>query len=183
MIDNYVLDEALKKKDKEIEKINIKFEDQKKNYEQKIKNLMSSIGMLKADNSNLEMISKDNVRVNIINNMKKELKDKESVINLLRKMIGDEEKVDKYLLKEFGKQGEGRLPSFEDMKIKVRQLEGEILTMKHKLSNSLTKAKTEDNPDNTGVFIKQIEQFKEHNEKLQSELVCLQNDNLTLKVN
>ena len=182
MIDNNVLDEALKKRDKEIEKFNSKFEEQKKSYEKKIKNLMSSITQLKAEKNELETSSKDNVRVNIINNMKNELKDKEIVINILRKLIGDEEKVDKLILKEFGKQGEFRMPSFEDMKIKIRQLEGEIVTLKHKLNSSFTKTKTEESPDNTDIFLKQIEQLKEDNEKLKSEIVMLNNDNITLKV-
>ena len=120
---------------------------------------MSSITQLKAEKNELETSSKDNVRVNIINNMKNELKDKEIVINILRKLIGDEEKVDKLILKEFGKQGEFRMPSFEDMKIKIRQLEGEIVTLKHKLNSSFTKTKTEESPDNTDLFLKQIERI------------------------
>lgn len=183
MIDNNVLDQALKKKDKEIEKINQKFEEMKRNYETKIKNLMGSISQLKSDKAEVENSSKDNVRVNIINGLKKEVKERESVIVLLRKYINDEEKVDKYLLKEFGKQGENRMPSYEELKIKIRQMEAEIFGLKHKLTEKTVKqAKTEEVPDNTGVFIKQIDMLKEEAEKHISECNVLRNENMVLKV-
>jgi hypothetical protein len=183
MIDNDAINQALKKKDKEIEKANQKLEEMKKSYETKIKNLMSSINQLKAEKTEVESFSKDNVRVNIINNLKKDLKDKENVITLLRKLIGDEEKVDKFLLKEFGKQGESRIMTYEEMKIKQKQLEGEIVTLKHKLSEKHNKTSKAEEVDNSAVFIRQIELQKDEIEKINSELTIQINENIILKVN
>lgn len=132
MLDSKILDEALQKKNKEIEKLTTQIEETKKNYEAKIKNCMNAINSLKTQNQNLENTAKDNVRVSIINKLKEERKDQENVIELLRKLIADEDKVDRFLLKEFDKKGGGRIPTYEELKIKIKQLESEIVSLKYK---------------------------------------------------
>ena len=132
MLDSKILDEALQKKNKEIEKLTTQIEETKKNYEAKIKNCMNAINNLKTQNQNLENTAKDNVRVSIINKLKEERKDQENVIELLRKLIADEDKVDRFLLKEFDKKGGGRIPTYEELKIKIKQLESEIVSLKYK---------------------------------------------------
>ena len=132
MLDSKILDEALQKKNKEIEKLTTQIEETKKNYEAKIKNCMNAINNLKTQNQNLENTAKDNVRVSIINKLKEERKDQENVLELLRKLIADEDKVDRFLLKEFDKKGGGRIPTYEELKIKIKQLESEIVSLKYK---------------------------------------------------
>jgi chromosome segregation ATPase len=132
MLESKILDEALQKKNKEIERLLNQQEDTKKSYEAKIKNLMNSINNLKSQNQNLENTTKDNIRVSIINKLKEERKDQEYVIELLRKLISDEDRVDKYLIKEFDKKGTGRIATYEELKIKIKQLESEIVSLKYK---------------------------------------------------
>jgi len=132
MLESKILDEALQKKNKGIEKLANQLEETKKNYEAKIKNYMNAINNLKTQNQNLESTAKDNVRVSIINKLKEERKDQENVIELLRKLIADEDRVDRYLLKEFEKKGGGRIPTYEELKMKIKQLESEIVSLKYK---------------------------------------------------
>jgi DNA repair exonuclease SbcCD ATPase subunit len=130
MIDNEILDQALSKKNKEIEALRRQLDDTKKSYDMKVKNLMNSINGLKTENQTLSNSTKDNVRVNLIKQLKTENTDKEKVITLLRKMIDDDERVDTYLLKEFAKLGDQHIPTYEELKIKIRQLEAEIVSLK-----------------------------------------------------
>jgi hypothetical protein len=138
MLESGILDEALGKKNKEVEKIAIQMEEMKKGYEIKIKNLMKSIEGLKSQKNEIENTTKDNIRVSIINKLKEERKDQEIVISLLRKLIGDEDKVDKFLLKEFDKKGNDHLPTYEELKLKIRQLEADIVSHKYKLMTNTT---------------------------------------------
>lgn len=126
MLQAKVLDQALAKKNKEIDELNKKNEDTKREYEAKVKNLMHSIGALQKQADDLEAKSHENVRVEIIKKLKAERKDQEQVINLLRKFIGRDVEVDKYLIKEFKKSGEQRLLSYEELKIRNKNLENEL---------------------------------------------------------
>jgi hypothetical protein len=132
MLEQQILDEALTKKNKEFDNLKNQYLDTKKNYETKIKNLMSSINTLKSEKTLIETNTKDNIRVNIINKLKEERSDQELIINLLRKLIGDEDKIDKYLTKEFSKKGVQRAPTYEELKIKIKQLESDIVSLKFK---------------------------------------------------
>ncbi len=103
MLTSQVLDEALTKKNKELDKCQRALEDQKKTYEAKIKNLMGSINSLKAESNQIQNDNKDNIRVSIIKKLKQDIKDQEQVIHLIRKLHGNDPQVDEYLLKEFQK--------------------------------------------------------------------------------
>jgi len=142
MLDQQILDEALTKKNKEYENLKNQHLEMRKNYEAKTKNLMNSINLLKSEKTMIETTTKDNIRVNIINKLKEERADQELIICLLRKQIGDEDKIDKYLTKEFSKKGSQRAPTFEELKIKIKQLEAEIVSLKFK---NLTSKKTNTN--------------------------------------
>ncbi len=146
MLDQQILDEALTKKNKEYENLKNQHLEMRKNYEAKIKNLMNSINLLKSEKTMIETTTKDNIRVNIINKLKEERADQEQIIVLLRKMLGDEDRVDKYLIKEFAKKGAQRALTYEELKIKVKQLEAEIVSLKFK---NLT-SKKPNNSNNLG---------------------------------
>jgi len=103
MLTANVLDSALSKKNKELERLQKSLEDQKKSYDAKIKNLMGSINALKAEAQKYEDESKDNVRVGIIKKLNNDIKDQEQVIVLIRKLHGNDKEVDEYLLNEFQK--------------------------------------------------------------------------------
>jgi len=103
MLTANVLDSALSKKNKELERLQKSLEDQKKSYDAKIKNLMGSINALKAEAQKYEDESKDNVRVGIIKKLNNDIKDQEKVIVLIRKLHGNDKEVDEYLLNEFQK--------------------------------------------------------------------------------
>lgn len=145
MLDQQILDEALTKKNKDYEILKNQHLEMRKNYEAKVKNLMNSINLLKSEKSMIENTTKDNIRVNIINKLKEERNDQELIISSLRKLLGDEDKVDKYLTKEFSKKGAQRVATYEELKIKIKQLEAEIVSLKFK---NLTNKNS--NPNNIG---------------------------------
>lgn len=152
MLEKQVLDEALTKKNKEYETLKNQNYEIKKNYDSKIKNLMNSITLLKSEKDNAENSSKDNIRVNIINKLKDERKDQEQIIELLRKLILDEDKVDKFLMKEFTKKGNQRIATYEELKIKIKQLESEIVSLKFKNLTNKNPTNNNNNNFNTSNF-------------------------------
>ena len=145
MEDTKTLNQTIKKQTKEIDLLKKQTDEMKNNYDSTIKNLMGSIDTLKRQNSEYEKMSKDNVRVKIIQDLKKERKDQEQVISLLRKYISNEGEVDEYLLKEFNKNGEQRLYSYEELKIRNKELENKLKKMKLKLENGTKSSKTINN--------------------------------------
>ena len=72
-----VLDQALIKKDKEIELLNERNERMKIEFNAQKKNLMNSIEELKKKSKKLEDESKNEKRVQIINKLREERKDQE----------------------------------------------------------------------------------------------------------
>lgn len=144
-MDETKLNQIIKKQKNEIELLQQNNDEIKHNYDSTIKNLMGSIETLKKQNKEYENMSKDNVRVKIIQDLKKERKDQEQVITLLRKYIANEGEVDKYLLKEFNKNGEQRLLSYEELKIKNKELETKLKKLKLKLENGSKQGKTINN--------------------------------------
>ena len=182
MLETKILDEALQKKNKEIERITNQLEETKKNSDAKIKNLMNAINNLKTQNQNLENTTKDNIRVSIINKLKEERKDQEYVIELLRKLIADEDRVDKYLLKEFDRKGAGHILSFEEQKIKIKQLESEIVSLKYKQLNT-TKIKPiiiEPEIEESKVQLLAVQKFKEQILNYEAKLANLTEENTIL---
>jgi hypothetical protein len=197
MLESGILDEALGKKNKEVDKIAKQMEEMKKGYEAKIKNLMKSIEGLKTQKSEMENTTKDNIRVSIINKLKEERKDQENVIALLRKLIGDEDKVDKFLLKEFDKKGNDHLPTYEELKIKIRQLEADIVSYKYKqMTNTAGKTKFGNSFIGSGTGKKALQKNEEEEDtdqkltfkikesliKYQEKIASLEEENQILKL-
>ena len=140
------MDQALAKKNKEVDVLNERNERMKNEYEAKIKNLMNSIKTLQEKNSQMERESHDNVRVEIIKKLKQERKDQEQVILLLRKYIKDlstdkeqeDLKVNKYLINYFKKNGEQRFLTYEELKIEYEELNKKYQTLKKSKGGSAT---------------------------------------------
>lgn len=138
-----LLSNALEKKNQKIEELTQQLESQKKTYEDKVKNLMNSIKILKERSDKIEKESADNERVNIIKDLRNERRDQENVILLLKKKLNNDVETDKYLIKEFtDKFGNNRIPSYEELKIKIKKLESEIFHLK---KNMEIKKKTIEN--------------------------------------
>lgn len=134
MLEEEILDQAIAKKNKEIDILNERNERMKNEYETKIKNLMNSITTLKKKMSKIEEETHDNVRVEIIRKLRQERKDQQQVILLLRKYIKDlsqdkekeDEKVNKYLITYFNKNGDQRVLTYEELKIKCDEFENKL---------------------------------------------------------
>lgn len=134
MLEEEILDQAIAKKNKEIDILNERNERMKNEYETKIKNLMNSITTLKKKMSKIEEETHDNVRVEIIRKLRQERKDQQQVILLLRKYIKDlsqdkekeDEKVNKYLITYFKKNGDQRVLTYEELKIKCDEFENKL---------------------------------------------------------
>lgn len=186
MLEEGVLNQALAKKNKEIDSLNRKNEEMKREYDAKIKNLMNSIEKLQKQNANMENESHENVRVKIINDLRAERKDQEQVITLLRKFIGKDVEVDKYLIKEFKKNGDQRMLSYEELKMKYNKLESEY--KKYKLNSDKGKEKSYMAPKNkktkmpdSEVQILVVQKFKHQVEEYENQIKDLKEQNESLK--
>ena len=162
MLNENILDQALVKKNKEIDLLNERNERMKSEFNAQKKNLMNSISTLQKKISKLEEESHDDKRVQIINKLKEERKDQEQTILLLRKYIlnisklSKEEEdlnINKYLI-EFRKEkyGEQRYISYEELKIKYDELEKNYMMLK--------KAKGGFAPNSTRSYMKPKEKTK-----------------------
>ena len=162
MLNENILDQALVKKNKEIDLLNERNERMKSEFNAQKKNLMNSISTLQKKISKLEEESHDDKRVQIINKLKEERKDQEQTILLLRKYIlnisklSKEEEdlnINKYLI-EFRKEkyGEQRYISYEELKIKYDELEKNYMILK--------KAKGGFAPNSTRSYMKPKEKTK-----------------------
>lgn len=154
----------------------VNIENIKKSYEEKIKGLMNSISILSKKVEKAEEESKNQIRINIINSLKKERSDQEYIIQLLRKRIGEDSLViDRYLLEQTKlKFGETHVELYEELKIKIRQLEGEVYKLKNKIKIKEDKETKEDKEDK-----------KKNNEdnQIKSSSKTVYKNNYTKKVN
>ena len=198
MLDKDVLDQALIKKDKEIELLNERNERMKIEFNAQKKNLMNSIEELKKKSKKLEDESKNEKRVQIINKLREERKDQEQTILLLRKYIlnlarenkeEEEIKLNKYLI-EYRKEkyGEQRYISYEELKIKYDELEKNYKALrKSKGSGPAThrgymgsKEKSKKIPESE-LQLLVVKRFKNQLDEYDFKIKGLENDNNILK--
>lgn len=195
MLDEEILDQALAKKNKEIDLLNERNEKMKKEYESKIKNLMNSINTLNNKVLKMENESHDNVRVEIIQKLREERKDQQQVILLLRKYIKDlssdkekeDLKVNKYLINNFKKNGDQRVLSYEELKIKYDELENNYKVLKKAKGGSATtrgymksKEKTKKIPDSE-IQLLVVKKFKKQLDEYDEKIKVLEEENSDLK--
>lgn len=195
MLNEDILDQALVKKNKEIDLLNERNEKMKKEYESKIKNLMNSINTLNNKVLKMENESHDNVRVEIIQKLREERKDQQQVILLLRKYIKDlssdkekeDLKVNKYLINNFKKNGDQRVLSYEELKIKYDELENNYKVLKKAKGGSATtrgymksKEKTKKIPDSE-IQLLVVKKFKKQLDEYDEKIKVLEEENSDLK--
>ena len=195
MIEEEVLDQALAKKNKEIDLLNERNERMKNDYEAKIKNLSNSITTLQKKNAKLEEESHDNVRVEIIRKLRQERKDQEQVITLLRKYIKDlstdkeneDLKINKYLITYFKKNGDQRVLTYEELKIKYDELENNYqILKKSKGGNTTTRGymKPKEKPKkiaDSEIQLLVVKKFKKQLNEYDEKIKVLENENSDLR--
>ena len=194
MLEEEILDQAIAKKNKEIDVLNERNERMKSDYEAKIKNLMNSISTMQKKMAQIEEESHDNVRVEIIRKLKLERKDQQQVILLLRKYIknlstdkeNEDEKVNKYLINNFKKNGEQRVPSYEELKIKSEELENKLkksgLAGRPQTTRGFMKSKEKPKkiPDSE-IQLLVVKKFKKQLDEYDLKIKMLENENNDLK--
>ena len=194
MLEEEILDQAIAKKNKEIDVLNERNERMKSDYEAKIKNLMNSISTMQKKMAQIEEESRDNVRVEIIRKLKQERKDQQQVILLLRKYIknlstdkeNEDEKVNKYLINNFKKNGEQRVPSYEELKIKSEELENKLkksgLAGRPQTTRGFMKSKEKPKkiPDSE-IQLLVVKKFKKQLDEYDLKIKMLENENKDLK--
>ena len=190
MLEEEVLSKALAKKNKEIDEVNKKYEDMKRDYESKIKNLMNSINVLQKKSDQIEKESHENVRVDIIKNLRKERKDQEQVITLLRKFIGKNDEVDKYLINEFKKGGDQRMLTYEELKMKYNKIENDYKKLKNGLDGNggansgkgyLKPKERKKKITDSEIQVLVVKQFKRQIGEFDEKIKRLEEENSTLK--
>ena len=95
MLNEDVLNQALVKKNKEVDLLNERNERMKNEFNAQKKNLMNSISTLQKKLEKIETESHSDKRVEIINKLREERKDQQQTILLLRKYILNSAKEDK----------------------------------------------------------------------------------------
>ena len=141
MLNEDILDQALVKKNKEIDLLNERNERMKQKFNVEKRNLSNKINSLQKKMDQIQEETKDDKRVQIINKLREERKDQEQTILLLRKYIlnsvdqenkeEEELKINKYLI-QYRKEkfGEQRYISYEELKIKFDELEKNYMSLK-----------------------------------------------------
>jgi hypothetical protein len=103
--------------------------------------------------------------------LKEERKDQEKIIDLLRKMINDEDKIDRMILKEMEKRGDERerLLTYEELKIKIKNLEAQIFHLKKNstsLKKTINKTKNKEENDEISEMSSPYKILEERNERI-----------------
>ena len=141
MLNEDILDQALVKKNKEIDLLNERNERMKQEFNVEKRNLSNKINSLQKKMNQIQEETKNEKRVQIINKLRQERKDQEQTILLLRKYIlnlvdqenkeEEELKINKYLI-QYRKEkfGEQRYISYEELKIKFDELEKSYMSLK-----------------------------------------------------
>ena len=197
MLNEGILDQALIKKNKEVDLLNERNERMKNEFNAQKKNLMNSITTLQKKMEKIEAETHNDKRVQIINALREERKDQEQTILLLRKYIlgssqnqeEEELKLNKYII-QFRKEkfGEQRYISYEELKIKHDELEKKYMSLrKQKGSGPVSsrgymgsKEKKKKIPESE---IQQlvVKQFKAQLDQYELKIKSLENDNDFLK--
>ena len=197
MLNEEILDQALAKKNKEIDLLNERNERMKSDYESKIKNLMNSITTYQKKMAKMEEESHDNVRVEIIRKLRQERKDQEQVILLLRKYIKDlstdkekeDLKVNKYLINYFKKNGDQRFLSYEELKIQYDELDKSYQALKKSKGGGggtstrgylKSKEKQKKIPESE-IQLLVVKKFKKQLDEYDEKIKVLENENNDLK--
>ena len=197
MLNEGILDQALIKKNKEVDLLNERNERMKNEFNAQKKNLMNSIATLQKKMAKIEEETHDDKRVQIINKLREERKDQEQTILLLRKYIllnsqnkeEEELKINKYII-QFRKEkfGEQRYISYEELKIKYDELEKKFMSLKKQKGSGPvsargymgSKEKKKKIPESEIQHLV-VKQFKTQLDQYDLKIKVLENDNNFLK--
>ena len=169
MIDSEVFDRTLSQRNDEIDSLKRRYESMVDEYEIKVHKLMESINNLKEKNAELEELSHENKKVEVIKNLRNEKKDQDLVISLLRKYVQNDSKIDKYLMKEYKKSNESKYISYDELNQKYKNLENTIKKLKLQIPDEKTIKKKGTKKrrssiymnDDAAIQLKVNEKFKE----------------------
>ena len=192
MLNEDVLNQALVKKNKEVDLLNERNERMKNEFNAQKKNLMNSISTLQKKLEKIETESHSDKRVEIINKLREERKDQQQTILLLRKYIlnsakedkeAEELKLNKYLI-EYRKEkyGEQRYISYEELKIQLDELEKKYQILKKSKGGAPTSTRSYMNPKEKTKKIPESEKkFKNQLNEYDIKIKNLENENNILK--
>jgi hypothetical protein len=118
-----------------------------------------------------QQLEKTQINQPKLDKLKEERKDQEKIIELLRKIINDEDKVDRMILKEMDKKGDEkeRLLTYEELKIKIKSLEAQIVHLKKNTSTfkkSSNKTKNKEENDDLSEMNSPYKILEEKNERI-----------------
>ena len=103
----------------------------KEDHSTKTKSLMKSINKLKEDLEKEKYQQQDNVRAKIIERMKKDIEDNETVIEMMRAIINDDDLINKEIVKVLSKgPARARVLSREELRMEIKKLNAEIAALK-----------------------------------------------------
>jgi chromosome segregation ATPase len=199
MLNEDILDQALVKKNKEIDLLNERNERMKQEFNVEKRNLSNKINSLQKKMDQIKEETKNEKRVQIINKLREERKDQEQTILLLRKYIlnsvdqenkeEEELKINKYLI-QYRKEkfGEQRYISYEELKIKFDELEKSYMSLKKAkgVAPSTTrsylnpKEKTKKIPESE-IQLLVVKRFKTQLDEYDLKIRNLENENNLLK--
>ena len=191
MIDSEVFDRTLSQRNDEIDSLKRRYESMVDEYEKKVHKLMESINNLKEKNAELEELSHENKKVEVIKNLRNEKKDQDLVISLLRKYVQNDSKIDKYLMKEYKKSNESKYISYDELNQKYKNLENTIKKIKLQIPDEKTIKKIGTKKrrssiymnDDAAIQLKVNEKFKEQIKDYDNKINQLryENDKLILQ--
>jgi len=96
----------------------------------KIRALMNSIQILKKENKNLEKLTKEANRSQLIEQLQKDISDLDTVVAVIRSFVPDE-KADAAIIEALNKGPERiKAPTREEQKIEIKRLKSQVILLK-----------------------------------------------------
>ena len=124
----------------------------------KTKALMKSIDKLKTDLEKEKYQNQDSVRAKIIERMKKDIADNETVIEMMRAMIDDDDQINKEIVKVLSKGPlRARVLSREELRMEIKRLNNLLNAKKSKKSSKTVVMPTEESNKDQEPVIEMVE--------------------------
>ncbi|CAD8074713.1 unnamed protein product [Paramecium primaurelia] len=160
-------------------------------HQDKVRNLMNSITLLKKENAQLKNMNKEHKRSQLIEQLNQEIADQDLVIQTLRSIVNNDQRCDNQIIEALNK-GPPKIKALtrEELKIENKKLENQLRSLKEQMTKKQQELMQSDQSENASTFsldaqfdihTKKIAQLTEDNSNFKAEIAALQDKNFKLE--
>ncbi|CAD8075510.1 unnamed protein product [Paramecium sonneborni] len=159
-------------------------------HQDKVRNLMNSITLLKKENAQLKNMNKEHKRSQLIEQLNQEIADQDLVIQTLRSIVNNDQRCDNQIIEALNK-GPPKIKALtrEELKIENKKLENQLRTLKEQMIKKQQELMQSEDKENASTISlnefethsKQIALLTQENSNYQAEIDALKDKNFKLE--